>query len=510
MTLSSLTRRTLLRGAAASALAAPLLGLQNRRAGALMRLEPIPSPYGPVAPVRDRTTGLPLLQLPEGFSYQSFGWAGDPMDDGAPTPMHHDGMAVIRARMVAGEPEITLIRNHESDVVPAVGLIRAGAVYDGGEVTYEDSTGNLSGGSTRLVMRGERWVSAAPALGGTLNNCAGGPTPWNSWLTCEEDKTDLSEAGGLRHGYVFEVSDDPAKTSGRPIVAMGRFDHEAVAVEPRTGAVYLTEDDRNQAGLYKFVPSNTATEAGALEQGGSLFMAKVAGTDRADLLDPRIGDSYRLEWVAVEDPDLAPQPFTEPPFAEGNTASGPFVQGRQAGGLRMSRLEGIFYSARDRLIYVVDTSSGRGIDEDSGTEAAGFGEGSVWTLDPATDTLTCLFQSENPLAGNNFDNLTVSPRGGVLLCEDGGGVDDDFGPGERLMGLTPAGETWIFAKNNIMLTASEIRGAGKSLEFIAEDDYRRTEWAGATFDPSGRILFVNVQAPGITFAITGPWERGLL
>ena len=73
----------------------------------------------------------------------------------------------------------------------------------------------------------------------------------------------------------------------------------------------------------------------------------------------------------------------------------------------------------------------------------------------------------------------------MLLCEDGGGVDDDFGPGERLMGLTPAGETYIFAKNNIMLTAAEIRGAGKSLEFIDEGDYRQTEWAGATFDPSG-------------------------
>ena len=80
----SLSRRTLLRGAAASALAAPLLGLHGRRALALTRLEPIPSPYGPVAPVRDRSTGLALLQLPEGFSYQSFGWSGDLMDDGQP------------------------------------------------------------------------------------------------------------------------------------------------------------------------------------------------------------------------------------------------------------------------------------------------------------------------------------------------------------------------------------------------------------------------------------------
>ena len=324
-------------------------------------------------------------------------------------------------------------------------------------------------------MRGDRWISATPALGGTLNNCAGGPTPWNTWLTCEEDKTDLTDAGGRAHGYVFEVSDDPTKTSGKPIVAMGRFDHEAVAVDPSSGTVYLTEDDRNQSGFYKYVPNNGATAAGELEQGGRLDMAKVAGIDGADLLAPKIGESHKLEWIEIAEPDLAPQPFSEAPFTDGNLASGPFVQGRQKGALRMSRLEGIFLSAAERKFYIVDTSSGMGTDEDTGTVGAGFGEGSVWRFDAATDTLTCVFQSDNPLARNNFDNLTVSPRGGVLLCEDGGGVDDAFGPGERLMGLTPTGETYIFAKNNVPLTVAEIQGAGKSLSFIEEGDYRATE-----------------------------------
>ncbi len=506
----SLSRRTLLRSVAATALAAPLLGLAGRRAAALTRIEPIPSPYGAVAPVKDLTTGLPLLQLPEGFSYQSFGWVGDAMDDGSPTPADHDGMAVVRARLVNGEPEITLIRNHESDVNAAIGLIGAAAQYDTADVTYEERTGKLSGGNTTLVMRGGAWSSARPALGGTIYNCAGGPTPWETWLSCEEDKTDFTEIGGAPHGYVFEVSPDEGVTTGRPIVAMGRFDHEAVAVDPRTGAVYLTEDDRNQAGFYKFEPANTANAAGSLAEGGTLFMAKVAGEDRVDLLDPKMGDSYTIEWVEIEEPDLPPQPFTEPPHPADNTASGPFVQGRGKGGLRMSRGEGIWYSAADRVFYIVDTSTGMGEDPDTGQVIAGRGDGSVWSFDPAADRLTCLFQSENPLAGNNFDNVTVSPRGGVLLCEDGGGVEDAFGIGERLMGLTPAGETYIFAKNNVMLSPSEIQAAGKSAEFVEEGDHRSNEFAGATFDPSGRWLFVNTQSPGITFAITGPWERGLL
>ena len=80
----------------------------------------------------------------------------------------------------------------------------------------------------------------------------------------------------------------------------------------------------------------------------------------------------------------------------------------------------------------------------------------------------------------------MSPHGGVLLCEDSDTFDDGNGLGQRLMGLTPAGETYLFAKKNVALTASEIRAAGKSGAFIPEGDYRDSEWAGATFDPSGQ------------------------
>jgi secreted PhoX family phosphatase len=505
------SRRALLRGAAASALALPFAGLATRRVAAMGRIEPIVSPYGKIGPVKDMTTGLPLLQLPEGFTYQSFGWTGDLMADGKPTPAAHDGMAVVRSRYVNGQPELTLIRNHESGIDTRLGMVSGTAVYDRGQANLfedqneEEATGPLAGGNTTLIFANGRFTEARPALAGTVWNCAGGPTPWGTWLTCEEGKPDFTEAGGMPHGYVFEVSPNDGETTAVPIKAMGRMDHEAVAMDPFTGALFLTEDDRNQAGLYKFLPADTSKKLGALEQGGTLWMAKVAGEDKADLLTPSMGDSYQLEWVQIDDPDLAPQPFTEAPHDPDNTASGPFVQGRDKGALRMSRLEGAWYSPSDRLIYLVDTSSG--VD---GEGKIGRGDGSVWTLDPATDRLTCIYQSTDRAAGNNFDNVAVSPRGGVLLCEDGDDFEDQFGTGQRLMGLTPAGETYLFGRNNIMLTAADIAAAGKSADFIAEGDFRQMELAGVTFDPSGRWMFVNIQTPGITFAITGPWERGLL
>ncbi len=516
--LSQPSRRQLLQGAAVSALALPLSGLFARRADALSRLEPIASPYGPVAPVMDQTTGLPLLQLPQGFTYQTFGWSGDLMVDGRPGPTNHDGMAVVRSRVVGGLPELTLIRNHEAGVNPLYGTIQASAFYDRGEALIgEDDddneiTGPAAGGNTRLTFANGVFTEAAAMLGGTIQNCAGGPTPWGTWLTCEEDTADFTELGGQPHGYVFEVSPVEGETTGVPIKEMGRFDHEAVAFDPIGGALYMTEDDDVQAGFYKFVPTDTSQRLGSLAQGGTLYMAKVAGVEKADLLDPTMGDSHKIEWVEIEDPDLDRQSFTEAPFDADNTASGPFVQGRNLGGLRMSRGEGAWYSASDRLIYLVDTAAGIGDDPEEPEELglAGFGEGAVWTFDPATDTMTAIFTSANRVAGNNFDNVTVSPRGGVLLCEDGDAFEDDFGLGQRLMGLTPAGETYLFAKNNVQLTAAEIQAAGKSSAFIPEGDYRDSEWAGATFDPSGQWMFVNIQTPGITFAITGPWERGLL
>ncbi|RPE76978.1 alkaline phosphatase PhoX [Vulcaniibacterium tengchongense] len=506
------SRRQVLKGSAAAMAAGAMTSLgalysrQALAASDPTRLAPVPSRYGPLAPALDQSTGLPLLQLPRGFSYRSFGWTGDRMRDGQPCPDRHDGMAVVGVRHPrhgAGHGhghgrgyELVLIRNHERG---GAAPIQAPGMYDRGDIGGGQRAG---GGTTTLTWRNGEWRDIEPSLGGTLVNCAGGPTPWGTWLSCEEIKTDAVSSAGKKHGYVFEVHPEAERTSGRPLVGLGRFSHEAVAVDPRTGIVYLTEDDRNKAGLYRFIPNDRRGRYGSLENGGRLQAARVRGRRNADLTVAAIGDEYALEWIDIPDPDLdtiaAPAGF--PDVTAGETLSGPFAQAWSEGALRMSRGEGIWHS--HGKLFIVDTSTG--VDARG---RKGYGNGAVWVLDLATQRLRALFVSGHQLAAHNPDNVTVSPRGGVLLCEDGGESPDEYGPGARLIGLTRRGESFWFCKNNVALTSSQIADAGK---LIPEGDYRESEFCGACWDPLGHTLFVNIQTPGITFAITGPWGRGPL
>jgi secreted PhoX family phosphatase len=509
-------RRDILRSsaglAAGSVLAAPLksFAASQQENGTFVSLGN--SPYGPLAPVADQSTGLPLLQLPKDFQYTCFGWSGDLMSNGQPTPPRHDGMAVVRGGGRNGRGVFLLTRNHENAITfdlegRPYGNIRSSEIYD--DVVIPDGVpgieaGPLSGGTTTLLVVNGEVRQAVPSLGGTVANCAGGPTPWGTWLTCEETLADGRPLGGLKHGYVFEVTYPRMDGNARPLVGMGRFSHEAVCVDPVTSTVYLTEDSRNTAGFYRYVPEDRVRKAGGYAAtGGALYAAKVIGQPGADINAPRIGDSYPIEWVLIEEPDADPQPFSDD-IVEG-VASGVFVQARQKGGLRMSRGEGCWWSDREDKVYFVDT--GAGLSSDG---RPGRGEGAVWAYDVLSSTLTCIYASGSRLAGNNPDNITVNRRGGILLCEDGGGVEDEFGFGERLLGLGHDGVPYAFAKNNIVLEPSDIARAGKSTAFIEAEDHRGREWCGATFDRSAGTLFVNVQTPGITFAIWGPWRRGTL
>jgi secreted PhoX family phosphatase len=496
--LKSPSRRSLVKGAAGVGVIALFQAWQVQHLYAAGSSNVVAGPYGPVAPVKDLTTGLELLQLPADFEYRSFAWTGDTMSNGEPCPGSHDGMAVVGEHVIPGVGLMTiLIRNHELGLGTPIG---APARYDTAFINGGSSgTGYPAGGNTILGFRGRQWVNVGPAFGGTLVNCAGGSTPWGSWLTCEETLSDLTSLGGKKHGYVFEVRMNTTETTGNPIVGMGRMSHEAVAVDPATNAVYLTEDNRNMSGFYRFLPADTSGTPGSLEHGGQLQAARVVGTPNANLNVADVGQSFQIEWVAISNPDANPGAFNDPPTVTG-TASGPFLQARSQGCLRMARGEGIWYHAGK--MFIVDTATGM-----NSSNRPGNGEGAVWVLDLATMRMQALFVSENRLAANNPDNITVSPRGGVVLCEDGGGVTDAFGFGERMLGLTPAGESYVFCKNNTNLSAGDISAAGKS---VAPGDYRDNEFAGACFDRAGNVMFANMQSPGITYAIWGPWRKGNL
>jgi hypothetical protein len=440
--MTTITRRRFLVSAlGAATLSAPFAALQARAAAGGGR--PAASPdYGPLAPVRDATTGLPLLSLPKGFEYVSYGWTGDHMSDGLTTPSSHDGMAAFRFGDV-----VHLVRNHERG--NGVGAFVA-APY-----TYDPQSG---GGTSNVLFDpdGGRWLDSYASLAGTVRNCAGGPTPWRTWLSCEE--TFLTDT--RPHGYVFEVPAD-GKSNARPLPGLGRFSHEALAIDPATGIVYLTED-RGDSRFYRFVPSTP----GNLATGGHLEAMMLAGTTDTALAGA--GDEWAVSWVPIDQPD----PATDTVRAEAAAKGAP----------RIVRGEGCWYG--QGLIYLSATSGGAA------------GEGQVFALDPAGQMFACVFASPSAAVLDNPDNITVSPRGGIVLCEDGDN------PVQSLHGLTPDGDIFRFAENHVVL-------AGERNGIVG--NFSGSEWAGATFEPNnGNWLFVNIQTPGITFAITGPWRKGAL
>ena len=465
-----LDRRTFLSLTGAALSAAPFHALAGRAAAAARGQEPAGARtrgevgYGPLQPVRDETTGLPLLHLPAGFRYLTFGWTGDPLADGRPTPGLHDGMAAFAAT----GSRIRLVRNHE---VRTVGAFADRPLYDagagGGTTTVEFDT---AAGAAH-----DAWTS----LAGTAVNCAGGPTPWGSWLTCEEtvlgpgaDPSFLESARRRfatpdyerPHGYVFEVPADGA-ASAEPYRAMGRFVHEAVSIDPATGIVYETEDQAT-SGFYRFLPH----EAGVLSAGGRLEMLGIADTPRADLRSGQSAAVWRpVSWTPIDDPDPAA-------VDEGSV----FRQGVAGDGATFARLEGTWYGGG--RIYIVSTTGG---------EAQA---GQVWEYDPRGERLRLIFESPGKNVLDMPDNLCVSPRGGLVLCEDG--ATDNF-----VRGLTLDGRIFSFAKNSIVLDGERNGLAG---------DFRAREFAGADYSPDGRWLFFNAQSPGITFAVTGPWADGPL
>jgi uncharacterized protein len=460
----------------------------------------IDSPYGPTAPVADLMTGLPLIELPAGFSYKSYGWRGDVMTDGLVTPAAHDGMGVVVARRVGRSTEIILVRNHEQSTSsnPA-NIIGAGrdnvAKYDTGLT----GTNYQIGGNSNVVFRDGNFVASYASFGGLNRPCAGGASTWGSWLSNEEIRSNNVSSTGKKHGYNFEIPADTSLNAANvnPIVAMGRMAHEASAIDPQTGWWYLTEDQGNANTLYRFRPTNANGGLNSLHAGGTLQGLAVRKLPNSDLRNPTLCQEYICEWVDIANPDLDGATLAS---VLGNVnASGPYLQAYANGAAIFGANEGCWVA--NGICYFTD--------KQVTTNPARAGR--VWALDLGSMTLKAIFVSNSLQVGNSPDNLCVSPRGGVLLNEDGG----TGGPGnvpavtsQHLKVLHPSGNTSIFARHNYNFTRAQLDAAGKPA--APAGDFRNTEWAGSCFSPDGRILFVNLYTPGITLAITGPWERGTL
>lgn len=464
--------------------------------------------YGKLTPAGDD------LALPPGFQYRVISTEGDPMDDGFPTPKAMDGMGAF----ALPNGNVLLVRNQEDNEDPnrlrprpagstssSAGILNSVLETDFGPraFAYDAYAG---GGTTTLEVEPHgqrRLVSHHWSLVGTLRNCAGGVTPWGSWISSEEtllSGSPTATAGFTQnHGYNFEV---PIHTTpGTPVTpialgALGRFAHEAVAIDPATGIVYETEDQGDVSGFYRFVPSRKPTRPGDLAaNGGRLEMMKLRGVDRYETgIGQEVGQVLDVEWVLISNPDPNPATANIEAFPGApNTVAGSavFKQGYDLGGIRFRRLEGCWY---DRgKIFFLSTNGGE----------MGFGQ--VFVYDPAAETLTMIFESPGHEICDGPDNCCTSPQGGLVLCEDAGGA-------QFLRGLSPAGQIFDVARN-----------------------LRNTiEFAGVCFSPDGQTLFVNqygrstvrttqpyrstLQIPvgperferAATLAIWGPWGAGPL
>lgn len=413
-----------------------------------------------------------ILNLPKGFTYKIISKKGDLMDDSLLLPGAPDGMASFAGK----NGRVIVVRNHENSPDSfsngAFGArnkllekVSADKFYDLGKKEIP-----CLGGTSTFVYNPKtskiekQWLS----LAGTVRNCAGGPTPWNSWLTCEESTIKTGAYDGRiekDHGYVFEVpaTEKIELSLPLPIKAMGRFNHEAVAVDPRTGIVYLTED-RGDSLIYRYIPNTP----GKLLDGGRLQAMAIRDKKRVDtrnwkkLTTPKfpLREKVDVEWIDIHN---AESPEDDLRYQGFNNGAACFARG-----------EGMWYGKGE--IYFACTNGGH------------RSNGQVFRYIPAREEgkgdekkspgkLELFAESPDKKILKNCDNLTVAPWGDVVLCED---ASHPF-----VVGITPQGDYYK----------------------LAENIGYQSEFAGGVFSPSGETFFVNIQGAGLTLAITGPWKR---
>ena len=254
------------------------------------------------------------------------------------------------------------------------------AKHDGGWIYVSNSETAPGGGVGAISFDASgAIVDAYSILSGTFVNCAGGPTPWGTWLSCEEFGT----------GRVWECNPfAPGNGVARP--ALGRFQHEAAAVAHGAQCVFLTED-REDGLLYRFTPASYPDLAA-----GTLEAAEILDPGGQGAIAP--GQVRPLAWHTVPDPDGSP---TETRYQVASAT--PFDGG-----------EGCWY--RGALVSFSTKGDNR-----------------IWQVDPVANTIRILYDyatAGNPVL-SNVDNVYTTPCGDVLVAEDPGNYE--------IVALTPGG-----------------------------------------------------------------------
>lgn len=377
------------------------------------------------------------------------------MSDGYRVPGQPDGMAAFAGK----EGRVHLVRNHELGLgASAWGPFTDAKTAPQGVPCFDAGKPDelmMPGGTSTLIYNPKTKLVEKEFLSlfGTDRNCAGGPTPWGTWITCEEPEN-LVDGRGAQHGWCFEVDAHAEEGVQEPVPlkGLGRFRHEAIAVDAETGYIYLTED-RFEGLFYRFVPK----VKGQLKEGGRLQALVMKGVPSGDARNwsessVKEGQKIEVEWIDLEGTDSPNDDLR--------------LRGAKAGASVFARGEGCWWG--DGEVWFCCTNGG----------AAKRGQ--LFRFRPEGDggTLELFLEPRQSDLLTNGDNLTVAKNGDVIIAEDR--ADNVC----SLRGVTPDGQVYTLATN--ALNSSEL--------------------AGVCFSPDGETLFVNIQNPGVTLAITGDWK----
>ena len=407
-------------------------------------------------PIENDPNGI--LKLIKGFKYHIISKKGQLMSDKLTVPDYADGMASFKGK----NGRIILVRNHEIGRFKNIEkILDKNPVYKNSNYINKNKAliydtgknGPCCGGTSTIVYnpKTQKIENEYMSLLGTLVNCAGGITPWGTWISCEETVDIKSKDLIKNHGYNFEVTpyEHTKLNNAIPLKAMGRFRHEAVAIDPITSIAYQTED-REDGLIYQFIPNIKEQ----YWKGGSLKALTIKNNNSNDTRNWSKQNFiknklYNIDWLSLDNVDSPKDDLRYRAAAKG--------------AILFARPEGMWYD--NNYIYFTCTSGGKNK------------LGQIWKINLKNQTLELIFESHNSNVMKACDNITIAPWGDVIICEDGKGRD-------RIIGVKKNGETYI----------------------IAENILNRSEFAGVNFSPDGSILFVNIYSPTMTIAITGPWK----